>query len=57
VVVTLHLVRHLAPPPGVVAPGDLVLHDQDGVWITDGAVVSDADLVDLLSRAARVAVW
>ena len=54
---TLHLVRHAEPPPGVVAATDLVLHEQDGAWIRDGASLSDADLVDLLFHAARVAVW
>jgi hypothetical protein len=55
--VTLHLVRHAAPPPGVVAAPDLVLHERDGAWTRDGAPISDADLVDLLFAAARVAVW
>lgn len=54
---TLHLVRYVAPPDGVVAAGDLVLHERDGAWTRDGAALPDAELVDLLFRAARVAVW
>jgi hypothetical protein len=50
--VTLHLVRYVAPPDGAVAPGDVVVHEVDGRW-----TVTDAELVDLLFRAARVAVW
>jgi hypothetical protein len=57
VVVTLHLVRGAEPPDGVVQPADLVLHERDGAWTRDGAPLSDADLVDLVFRAARVAVW
>jgi hypothetical protein len=54
---TLHLIRHAPPPDGVVTPDDLVLEEVDGAWVTQGAVVSDADLVDLVARATRVAVW
>jgi hypothetical protein len=58
VAVTLHLVRHAEPPPGVIAAADQVLYDRDGAWQTrDGAPVPDEALVDLLFRAARVAVW
>lgn len=55
---TLHLVRHAAPPDGVVDAADLVLYERDGAWTTrDGAALSDDDLVTHLFRADRVAVW
>jgi hypothetical protein len=55
---TLHLIRHLPPPDGVVDGADLVLYDRDGAW-TDpsGAPVSDDDLLAHIARADRVAVW
>ena len=40
---TLHLIRRREPPPGAVAPGDLVLHDRDGAW-------HDGLLMDLLAK-------
>ena len=54
---TLHLVRRAPPPEGAVAAGDVVLHDRDGVWIRDRTPVDDAELVELVFRADRVAVW
>lgn len=55
---TLHLVRHAPPPPGVVADGDPVLYDRDGAWASpSGDPLSDEAVLDLLFRADRVVVW
>jgi len=55
--VTLHLVRHAAPPDGVVAPGDVVLHDRDGVWHLAESPVDDDRVVELVVGSERVVVW
>jgi len=56
--VTLHLIRHREPPPGVVAAGDPVLYERDGAWVDPtGAPLTDEQLVTAIFRAARVVVW
>ncbi len=55
---TLHLVRGVPPPAGVVRDGDVVLYDRgDGAWHRDADPLTDAQLLDLVLAADRTAVW